>query len=346
LAKTITEYRCILISPSDVANERALLSETVRKWNAQVGVRLNCRVELVRWESHSVPDLSASPQGIINQQILNDCDLGVAIFWSRLGTPTEKHNSGSLEELSRLRSEGKRVMVYFCDRAIPQEALDNTQFSILREFRSQLMTEGLVGTYAETRDLTEQFYLHLTNILSESINNDTPNVPLKETHRKPDQAKVDTLLGSLRIADELAKTFTLAELDIRGFGPSRDEKPEEDHFDCYALKVSPHAIIEVAAGMPKNGVKTRSFYVSKDALAFVGKEFFYIFVAFAGLYSRPDFFIVPSGVVASRVSKRTGAPSFVTIRSRTFDVNDHWYFEDKSEEFLEKWNLLGTPQDR
>ena len=34
------------------------------------------------------------PQKIINAQLVDECDLGIAVFWSRLGTPTEKHPSG------------------------------------------------------------------------------------------------------------------------------------------------------------------------------------------------------------------------------------------------------------
>jgi hypothetical protein len=49
-------------------------------------------------------------------------------------------------------------------------------------------------------------------------------------------------------------------------------------------------------------------------------------------------------VIQGRGTSSLGAPKYVQIGSRTIDANDVWYFEDKSEEFLEKWSLLGTPK--
>src|SRR5438045_1658210 len=99
MPQQIIEYRCLLISPGDVAEERDALTKLVNDWNAQIGCGLGVRVELVRWESHATPDMSGPPQEVINTQLLGDCDLGIAVFWSRLGTPTSTHPSGSVEEV-------------------------------------------------------------------------------------------------------------------------------------------------------------------------------------------------------------------------------------------------------
>ena len=42
----------------------------------------------VGWETHSSPDLGAPAQEQINERILEHCDLLIAVFWTRLGTPT------------------------------------------------------------------------------------------------------------------------------------------------------------------------------------------------------------------------------------------------------------------
>lgn len=41
MPKSVTEYRCLLISPSDLGNERDALQEVVAKRNVQVGEGLN-----------------------------------------------------------------------------------------------------------------------------------------------------------------------------------------------------------------------------------------------------------------------------------------------------------------
>lgn len=81
----------------------------MQRWNAQIGNVLGARIDLVRWETHSAPDLSCAPQAVLNEQIVAGCDIGMALFWSRFGTPTSEYESGSLEEIHRLLDQGARM---------------------------------------------------------------------------------------------------------------------------------------------------------------------------------------------------------------------------------------------
>src|SRR5215831_1774471 len=164
MAKNIVEFRCLLISPSDVTEERDAISDVVTKWNAQVGDVVKARIELVRWETHSVPDGAAPPQSVLNQQIVHECDFGIAVFWTRVGTATADHPSGSIEEIQKLRARGDRVMVYFGTAPIPQDALKDDQFSRLQQFKEEF--QALAGSYGSVSDLREQVQLHLTKVVS------------------------------------------------------------------------------------------------------------------------------------------------------------------------------------
>ena len=172
MTRQVIEYRCLLISPSDVNEERDALAAVISKWNAQIGNGLDVRLELVRWEFHATPDLSAPPQQVINKQIVNDCDLGIAIFWSRLGTPTEQYSSGSIEEIYRLLQKGARVLVYFCDRPIPQDSLRDDQYQRLQELRKRFSEQGLLATYVEIPNLVTEVQLHITNIVTQMLAKD------------------------------------------------------------------------------------------------------------------------------------------------------------------------------
>lgn len=169
MPRTVTEYRCLLISPSDVAAERDALAALMQWWNAQIGSALGARVDLVRWETHSAPDLSDAAQTVLNQQIVAGCDLGIALFWSRVGTPTSGHESGSLEEIHRLLDEGARVMVYFKGDAIPQAQIDLGQLERLQQVKAHLMEKGVVGTFQGIDDLKEKALLHLTSAVSDLL---------------------------------------------------------------------------------------------------------------------------------------------------------------------------------
>jgi hypothetical protein len=170
--KQTMEYRCLLISPADVSIERDTLTELVTKWNAQIGRGLNARVELVRWESHATPDMSDIAQNVINKQLVDECDLGIAVFSTRLGTPTATHPSGSVEEIYRLIQRGARVMVYFDNSPIPREAFRDDQYAKLEEMRVRFEQSGLLATYSDVANLREQVNLHLTNVITELVSQD------------------------------------------------------------------------------------------------------------------------------------------------------------------------------
>ena len=176
MPKEILEYKCLLISPGDVQKERDALSDSVTRWNAQIGDALGARVELIRWETHSTPDMSAPPQKVLDSQIVETCDFAVAVFWYRLGTPTEDYDSGSIEEIEKIRESGKRVLIYFSSQAVPQGTLDIEQFRKLQEIKSKYQQEGLLGAYSDIENLKEQFILHLTKVITEFLSKDRGNV--------------------------------------------------------------------------------------------------------------------------------------------------------------------------
>lgn len=176
MPKSVLEYRCLLISPSDVHEERDALTGAVTFWNAHIGDALGARLELVRWESHSAPDLSGSPQEKINEQLLDECDFAIALFWYRLGTPTKEYKSGSLEEIEKFRRSGKRVLVYFSSKPIPQDALDLDQLKSLKEIKQSFQNEGLLSSYNDIQNLKEQVQLHLTKVIADFLSMDRSDV--------------------------------------------------------------------------------------------------------------------------------------------------------------------------
>lgn len=174
MAEHVLTYRLLLISPSDVARERDVVTQVVARWNAQIGEALKARVDVVAWETHSAPDLSGPPQEVLNKQMVDRCDFGLAVFWTRIGTPTPTHVSGSVEEIERLCAQKKRVMLYFCERPIRHDA-DIEEYSRLRDVRGEYEKQGLIGTYTEPHELESAVLTHLTSAVKEFLS------------RKPDE---------------------------------------------------------------------------------------------------------------------------------------------------------------
>lgn len=174
MPQNTVEFRCLLVSPSDVVQDRESLIAVVAGWNAHIGRGLGARVEIVRWETHTIPEMGSPPQTILNRQLLPDCDLAIALFWSRVGTPTDNHPSGSAEEIAELRQREVPVMVYFCTRDYPQQSLDLSQIGGLRNLRCAYEREGLLALYSDSADLGAKVNLHLTTLISQLLTRNAP----------------------------------------------------------------------------------------------------------------------------------------------------------------------------
>ena len=64
-------------------------------------------------EARVCPAMGDRPQAIINKQVLANCDLLVAVFWTRIGSPTGVAVSGTVEEIQEHLNAGKPAMIYF-----------------------------------------------------------------------------------------------------------------------------------------------------------------------------------------------------------------------------------------
>ena len=168
MASTITHFRCLLISPGDMQDERDALRQVCLSWNAHMGKFLGASVELTGWETHTTPASGARPQEIINEQIVDEAAFGIALFWTRLGTPTGQAPSGSAEEIARLTATKKRVMIYFKTSDIRQSAA-NEEFQRLQDFKKEMQSTGLCFDFDSVFSLREQVLCHMNTTVAELL---------------------------------------------------------------------------------------------------------------------------------------------------------------------------------
>jgi hypothetical protein len=156
-----TTFNVMIASPGDVASERAIVRDVVYEWNA---VNSNTRKVVllpVGWETHSSPEMGAPAQAIVNQQILDRCDLLVGVFWTRIGTPSERHLSGTVEEIEEHISAGKPAMLYFSSQPVVLDTVDMDQVNRLKAFKASCQSRGLYETYDSHGEFKDKFYRHL-----------------------------------------------------------------------------------------------------------------------------------------------------------------------------------------
>ncbi len=156
-------------SPSDVGDERTKLEEVIRELNITWSRELGLRLDLVRWETHAFPGAGDDAQAVINEQIVDDCDLFVGIMWCRYGTATGRAESGTQEEFLRAKSRYDRdhnsvkLMIYFKDEPIPPSQLNPTQLTQVMDFRDSLGEEGvLYWKFNDVDEFGKLVRIHLT----------------------------------------------------------------------------------------------------------------------------------------------------------------------------------------
>ena len=201
MPRSSTVLQVFVASPSDVADERttldAVIAELNRTWVGSLGVTF----EVWKWETHARPGFDADAQAVINSQIPDDYDVFIGILWSRLGTPTGRAASGTVEEFERaylrFTSTGSvpEIMLYFKDAPLIPSRLDAAQFSALQTFRKSLSDKGgLYSTFEDQAGFEASLRAHLSAIAQKFVSiadpRDGPGSPSR------------TLKGPTTIEDE------------------------------------------------------------------------------------------------------------------------------------------------
>ena len=78
-----------------------------------------------------------APQAIINRQLLEDADIVIGIFGTKIGTPTEQYISGTVEEIKRHVARGRTAKLYFSDVPVSPSQVNEKQLALLRSFKEK-----------------------------------------------------------------------------------------------------------------------------------------------------------------------------------------------------------------
>ena len=226
-------------------------SSIVHDLNKTWSKSLKVRLDLIKWETDVYPGFGKNTQDVINKQINDDYDIFIAIFWSKIGTPTEKAASGTLEELDRALAKYRDsdssidIMIYFKDEAIPPSKMDLSQLKKIQEVKDELGEKGgLYWTFDSTDDFESLLRSHLSKVAqkwSEKISEESSNQPQKasepdldNSHDLKDVLDDESDYGYLdyleiyedRMADITAALTSMAEATVK-VGKQFNRRTEE-----------------------------------------------------------------------------------------------------------------------
>ncbi|MEJ9078726.1 hypothetical protein WKY82_09920 [Gordonia malaquae] len=145
--------KVLISTPSDTSEEVAEVTKAIHDWNADRAENAQTILLPRFWKAHAVPAAGAGGQTVIDSQLVDDADIVLAIFDSRLGKATDDAVSGTAHEIDRAIGSGKPVHVWFSTEDVPHD-VDVQELTRLRKFKSDLSKRALHGEYNSPSDLS------------------------------------------------------------------------------------------------------------------------------------------------------------------------------------------------
>ena len=163
--------RVLVASPGDLPEEREAIPQIIRRWNSRHAEREGIVLLPIMWEIDGTPGYEQGKDGqeILNKDMVDKCDLVVAVFYSRLGTPTLRAKSGTVEEIQRFVDCKKPVAVYFSDRPLPPSAINTDQLSELRTFKQDFRQKGLGFDFSDIAQFREMLRDHIDSLAKQTL---------------------------------------------------------------------------------------------------------------------------------------------------------------------------------
>ena len=134
MAKIVKVFNILISCPGDIKEEVEVIKSVIEQFNRTTGDENNIRLEAKHWSKDSYPESGGKAQALLNQQFVEECDMSIAVLWTRFGTPTEKYGSGTEEEISLMIESGKQVFLYLSKKPISPDEIDSEQYNLVKKF--------------------------------------------------------------------------------------------------------------------------------------------------------------------------------------------------------------------
>lgn len=164
------KLKIALASPNDVLKERRIFFRTITEVNTilrSLGKHLH--LDIVAWENVR-PDAGRAQRVVSKQLSIDECDIFVAVFWTRFGMPTgdtrpadgKPYLSGTEQEIDeafearRKSGDGRPTIMLYRKKSVLRSDMsdeDHLQYNRVIEFFKQTAPGGRYeALYAEFRD--------------------------------------------------------------------------------------------------------------------------------------------------------------------------------------------------
>ncbi|WP_449420564.1 hypothetical protein [Phormidium nigroviride] len=173
----VEKLKIFLASPSDVAKERDYVIEVIEEINRTIAPSKDVILEVVS-SKHTFPGYGQDGQSVLNKQIgtMKEYEIFIGIMWNRVGTPTKRAPSGTIEEFRRAvraNKSHKKPDIWFYFRK-SKAHLDTPekleQAKKVVTFKNELQGKALTHDYNSPSNFRDMFRENISQWLNARSN--------------------------------------------------------------------------------------------------------------------------------------------------------------------------------
>lgn len=211
--KTVKQLGIFVASPSDVSEEREMVRNAIRDYNSIVGVNQGVHCRFIGWEDNVHSSMGNDGQDVINSQVGDDYDIFLCILWTKLGSPTPRALSGTVEEydraLARYKKDPSNVHIGFYLKTDPiaPEEIDPDQLKLKNDFVAKVRSDGCLTINVSSDDFEKRIMKEITSIVT--------NLLISEKEQKPASAPDEKVIATDPPEENTHESEGLFILDLR-----------------------------------------------------------------------------------------------------------------------------------
>jgi len=165
----IKQINLFISCPGDIKDEINSIELIVKEFNKTVGKFNHFNIQIVHWNEDTYTELGSDGQEIINNQI--KYDILVGILWMKLGTPTQRDKSGTVEEINRaIENPEKEQLIYFkTETPNNLNCINTSDLDDIMLFKEELSKKLLYKEFESVDKFDTLFRLNLSNLIKDKF---------------------------------------------------------------------------------------------------------------------------------------------------------------------------------
>lgn len=156
--------------PSDMTLEKRIVLNEINKLNIVLSDAYRVTLRALTWEDDVYSAMGADGQDVINTQIGDEYDVYLGLVGSRLGSPTRRSASGTVEEYERAMTrhkDGKKPQMLFfvVEKPLTTTSQELSEAVKVQSFVNRVREDGMLTKTVTSQTLDTVVHTHLYRTL-------------------------------------------------------------------------------------------------------------------------------------------------------------------------------------